>query len=141
MRIYLSDIETLRGAHIDALLQKVPECRRQKALRFKQERDRLQCLGAGLLLSHALSPFGLSEADAVIGPHGKPYFPAESLPRFSLSHSGSRVMCAVGSRFCIIKSITKRRTCPLVNSHYKSVPASYKSHNGRQRAPCLGSIL
>ena len=111
MRIYLSDIETLRGAHIDELLQKLPECRRQKALRFKRELDRLQCLGAGLLLSHALSPFGLSEADAVSGPYGKPFFPSEALPRFSLSHSGSRVMCAVcvGDVGCDVERISASR--------------------------------
>ena len=121
MKVYLSDIETLgSGDPFDALLQTLPECRRQKVLRLKRDDARRRCLGAGLLLAHALSPFGLSEADAAYGPQGKPYLPAETGLFFNLSHSGGRVMCVIAENEvgCDVEKIRYRRDTDRIAHRY-----------------------
>ncbi len=69
----------------------LPE-RMKKAGRFRFERDRLLCVGAGFLLLEAL---GLRDESALrYGENGKPYLPGG--PAFNLSHSGRWCVLAVG---------------------------------------------
>ena len=121
IKVYLSDIETLgSGVSFDALLQTLPECRRQKVLRLRNEEARRRSLGAGLLLAHALAPFGRSEAEAEYGPYGKPYIPEGTGPYFNLSHSGSRVMCVIAENEvgCDVEKIRYRRDTDRIARRY-----------------------
>ena len=73
----------------------LPE-RMEKAGRFRFERDRLLCVGAGFLLLEAL---GLRDESALrYGENGKPYLPGG--PAFNLSHSGNSSSILSTMRFC-----------------------------------------
>ena len=80
-----------------ACLDRLPEIRRRKALTPRHEESRRLSLGAGLLLVLALEERGIDGRSAGIaeGPYGKPYLPEHPEIHFSLSHSGTRVLCAV----------------------------------------------
>ena len=68
--------------------------RAEKARRFRQERDRLLCLGAGYLMMRAV---GIRrEEEILIGENGKPYAPG--YPPFSISHSGVWCILAAGTQ-------------------------------------------
>lgn len=96
MKIYLADTEPLKEQErFMRLLLRVPERRQKKVLRMMDEANRRQSLGAGILLSVALSERGYTEEQVKIGPYGKPYLEGEERFFFNLSHSESRVMCAV----------------------------------------------
>ena len=68
----------------------MPE-RIKKAERFRFEKDRLLCIGAGLLLLYAL-PLR-DETELQTGPYGKLFIPGKRF--FNLSHSGHWCMLAV----------------------------------------------
>ena len=66
--------------------------RYRRALQYRSDGDRLRCIGAGLLLIREL---GIrDESEILYTPDGKPFL-AEG-PAFSLSHSGSYCVLAVG---------------------------------------------
>lgn len=91
LSVYMLRTETVRETDCALLERRMPE-RFKKAMRFRFERDRLLCLGAGLLMMEAL---GLrDEREIRYGPYGKPYVPG--LQAFSISHSGSRCLLACG---------------------------------------------
>lgn len=83
----------------------MPAERREKIDRLSFEKDKRLSLGAGVLLSKALSDFSrLSQVPCVPetgwkihnGPFGKPYLSGfEGFFQFNLSHSGNQVFCAV----------------------------------------------
>ncbi len=84
---YFLDVEALE-ADFESWLSLLPSDRKEKCMRYMFMKDRLLSLGGGLLI----------EAYAGRGPYlfnkyGKPY--KEGRPRFSLSHSGTRVLLAV----------------------------------------------
>ncbi len=125
IRAYLLDIT---GLPEQAALLGVDAFRREKAERIGQKQQRAASLGAGLLLQRAVQDFrnaknggkngaeesgcytvvlsweqllcGQEEPEELsyfYGTNGKPYL--KNLPLyFSLSHSGSMVLCAVSSR-------------------------------------------
>ena len=96
--VYTADISALADpAVFDRLLVEVPECRREKIMRFKFPGGRMQSLGVGLLLRQACRDFGIEGADGniVIGENGKPAFRDKPEVHFNLSHSKERVMCVV----------------------------------------------
>ena len=70
--------------------------RREKAQRFRFEKDRRLSLGAELLLRCALREAGLAtETESIrTDDNGKPFF-MDGRCSFSLSHSGSWALCAV----------------------------------------------
>lgn len=74
----------------------VSPARREQAEALRRPEDRRRCLGAGLLLRHALALLGADAAEIVTDPQGKPLLPGG--PAFSLSHSGDYVLCAVADR-------------------------------------------
>ena len=89
--VYALHTDTVRRADRSVLEQRMPE-RMKKAARFRFERDRLLCIGAGLLMMQAL---GIpDESVLAYGPYGKPSAPG--FPGFSLSHSGEWVVLAAG---------------------------------------------
>lgn len=70
--------------------------RREKVDRLRAPEAKRLSLCAGLLLRQTLEAHGVaSEAQRFSeGPHGKPFLPGRPDVCFSLSHSGTRVMCA-----------------------------------------------
>ncbi len=89
--IYTIRINTVRKADLTRLAERMP-LRVQKSERFRFERDRLLCLGAGLLLLEVMKiP---DERDILYTQYGKPYIPG--FPAFSISHSGSCCILACG---------------------------------------------
>ena len=90
--IYTIRTEDVRRLDPGRLEAAMPE-RAAKAGRFRFEKDRLLCLGAGFLMMEAL---GIrNEAEIQYGEYGKPFAPG--YPAFSLSHSGERCILATGT--------------------------------------------
>lgn len=125
MEIYLLNVGELIqggvGPHMESMLQKLDEARREKVMSARTAQGKAAELGAGLLLQKAVQDWRrdkhgkspqirlctlsglLSELAEPIpltyryGEKGKPYF--ENIPLFfSLSHSGEYVLCAVSGR-------------------------------------------
>lgn len=125
MEIYLLNVGELIhgsvGPHMESMLQKLDEARREKVMSAKTAQGKAAELGAGLLLQKAVQDWRrekpgqspqirlctvsglLSElAEPLLltyryGEKGKPYF--ENIPLFfNLSHSGEYVLCAVSRR-------------------------------------------
>ena len=88
--VYAMHTEYIRQAEHIFPEHLMPE-RMKKAARFRFERDRLLCIGAGMLMLRAL---GIPDESVLnYGPYGKPYAPG--YPEFSLSHSGDWVIIAI----------------------------------------------
>ena len=89
--VYRIRTDAVRRADCSALAERMPS-RMEKAMRFCFERDRLLCLGAGLLMIQAL---GIrNESELRYGEYGKPY--ASGYPSFNISHSGEWCVLACG---------------------------------------------
>ena len=89
--VYAIKTDTVQKWDLSRLEQSMPE-RMKKANRFLFEKDRLLCLGAGILLHETL---GISsEALIRYGKNGKPFAPG--YPAFSLSHSDQWCLLAAG---------------------------------------------
>lgn len=76
--------------------------RAEKLLRLKDQQARRLSLCAELLLRYAMLDCGFPVAEPLSiekGEYGKPYLKTGEC-RFSLSHSGNAVLCAVGDREC-----------------------------------------
>ena len=87
--IRTEDVRRLDPGRLEAAMPQ----RADRAGRFRFEKDRLLCLGAGFLMTEAL---GIrSEAELRYGEYGKPFAPG--YPAFSLSHSGERCILATGT--------------------------------------------
>ena len=108
--VYAASVAPLSDRSLyEAALSAVSPRRREKAARYRQERDRRLCLGAELLLRQGLRDAGKPYPPALtFGPHGKPYLQDEGL-WFSLSHSGEWALCALADREvgCDIEEIRK----------------------------------
>ncbi len=78
----------------------VPAARREKVDRLRSPAAKQLSLAAGDLLRQALADAGVAPEDAepAEGAYGKPWLPRRPDVCFSLSHSGTRVMCAVADR-------------------------------------------
>ena len=74
------------------------EERRKQVIRYRFEKDRHLCLGAGLLLAYALRRAGASNTSLRNLPNGKPVLAAGPDIHFSLSHSGKLAVCAVSGQ-------------------------------------------
>lgn len=104
-RIYICNIEPQNGkafdmAQLSALAARLSAERQEKIQARRFEKDRLQVLGAGLLLDYGLRDYGLRECDAAIAykGNGKPYLADYPRIHFNLSHSGSMVMAVFSDR-------------------------------------------
>jgi len=81
--VHAVHIDSVRRADWTSLERRMP-MRMEKARKFRFERDRLLCIGAGLLLQRFANI--RDESELRTGPYGKPFSP--NGPAFSLSHSG-----------------------------------------------------
>lgn len=95
-RLYIDD--RLESLDIERALEAVPPHRREKALRYRHESGRRQCLAAWMLLMRALrDEYGMSQVpDISFGPAGKPFFDNAPGIHFNLSHCEAAVACVVG---------------------------------------------
>ena len=122
IKVYTASVKCLENPQLfEKWLSCVPQARREKAEGPKNPEVRILSLGAGALLVHALRdyaadpevlrehcgtareggknllPADLRNLRIAENEHGKPYLPDCPEIRFSLSHSGDRVMCAVST--------------------------------------------
>lgn len=89
--IYAIHADTIRRMDWTPLRERMPG-RMAKADRYRLERDRLLCMGAGLLM---LRFAGIrDESQLRQGKNGKPFAPG--YPAFNLSHSGQWCVLAMG---------------------------------------------
>ena len=92
---YLMDIRTIDAQALPRLLEELPASRREKALAFRFEADRLRSVAAGLLARHALEQVGLSDELLCYEENGKPYIEGHPSRCLSLSHSGDYAACVL----------------------------------------------
>ena len=89
--VYAIRTDKVRQLDLSALEKAMPG-RAARARRYRFEKDRLLCLGAGFLLLEGL---GIrNETELRYGENGKPYAPG--YPAFNLSHSGAWCVLAEG---------------------------------------------
>ena len=75
-------------------LMLLPPERRERALRYKTELTRKNCIGAYVLLMNVLNDMGFDSFELEYSANGKPYIKGNPV-YFSLSHSDSGYVCAV----------------------------------------------
>lgn len=93
VHIYVANISALPDPkEHPELLSNFPENRKQKILRFVQKKDRIQSLGASMLLQKVLQMYGKEMKDICYGENGKPELDGFY---FNLSHSHEMAVCAV----------------------------------------------
>lgn len=96
VHVYIANVSELPDPkECPDILDALPKERKEKTLRYRQEKDRKQSLGAGLLLKRILDSRGIDEAQITLGTHGKP---ETAGIYFNLSHSHDYVVCAVADK-------------------------------------------
>ncbi|MBQ0158043.1 MAG: 4'-phosphopantetheinyl transferase superfamily protein [Bacteroidales bacterium] len=98
--IYIYDVpEVVTPEALAADLMRLPDFRREQALRLRSLRRRMLSAKAYLLLQHAVREvFGCTTTQPWrYGPHGKPMLTDCEGLHFSLSHCPRAVLCAVGT--------------------------------------------
>ena len=122
--ILYMDVTILKDQEIFAkALKLIDRNRREKILQMKSDKPARLSLGAGLLLRIALERNGFLEQmnNIQLEEHGKPYLPDTDF-HFSISHSGSYVVCAysdvpIGIDLQIIKTDIPRYTKKIFSSN------------------------
>lgn len=109
---YAADVDGLKApAVFERLYRTLPLHRKDKIEKLRFEKDKRRCMGAWLLLMHALQAEGIAEREICLsyGEHGKPYLADHPELFFNLSHSGNRVLCAVsdGEVGCDVQKIKR----------------------------------
>lgn len=127
-RLYWAALSPLRQAEAFARgMERVSEQRRRAVERLRSPEARVQKLGAALLLGCALAAEGLPPAgDFVFGPYGKPALRESTAPRFSLSHSGDRALCALSDAEigCDLEKL-RRPALPIVERRFHPREAAW----------------
>lgn len=102
-KVYHADVAPLASSALfERGLSEVPEERRARVQRLIPPAGKRLSLGAGLLLNRALSEYGLDPRSLRLAKseEGKPFLPDVPDLHFNLSHSGTRVLCALSNRPC-----------------------------------------
>lgn len=110
VKIYVIDVSYLPDPKEDkAIIGLLDKDRKEKILRFRQVKNRKQCLGAGLLLKECLKEYNINIEDIRYGEHGKPE--VEGI-YFNISHSDDMVVCAVSEMpvGCDIEKVREERS-------------------------------
>ena len=96
-RIYIADTAALEDPVLyEGFYAAMPLWRKEKIDALRLQRDKRLSLGAGVALQKALRDIGIQQMPAIAcGANGKPYFPKRPELRFNLSHSNTKVMCAL----------------------------------------------
>lgn len=80
-------------------MERMPASRRRKVLAMRHAESQRLRLGVGILLFQALERRGIPGNEEVAeGEFGQPYLPGHPEWRISLSHAGTRALCAVSDR-------------------------------------------
>lgn len=98
--VYIADLQELEDEYwYYKLLPLMPSYRNKQLEKLKFHKNKIQCLGAGLLLRYALSAYGINpDTASIIQPERrKPYLADYPDVFFNLSHSENRVMCSIGN--------------------------------------------
>ena len=106
MKIYAANIETFEAMQENdwsEYIRLVDCARRERITELKQQKDRIQSLGAGLLLRYSFLAEGYTkkqweEIQIQYGEAGKPSIVQYPEFCYSLSHSGKWVICGVHSK-------------------------------------------
>lgn len=99
VKVYIADVSVLREKDIyKKLYTRLDEARRCKAEQFLFEKDRRLSVGAGALLLYALKQEHVDDFSIGVQQYGKPYVVGRENLHFNLSHSGTKVMCALADR-------------------------------------------
>lgn len=99
VKIYVS--KTIEG-YDDGVLALLDLERKKKVERLKHEKEKLRSISAGLLLRYAYLEENKDSVDwknirIKEGQYGKPYIEGDEKFKYSLSHSGDYVLCAIDS--------------------------------------------
>ena len=89
IRLIITDID-LAKEHSRYLLKNISAEQKEKALRFKNEKDQLRSMLSSYLVNQ------LSKEEILKNAYGKPYFALG--PYFNISHSGKYVIMAISSK-------------------------------------------
>lgn len=91
--------ENIEALDLDAALSEISEQRREKALRFKHEQGKRECVAAYLLLKRALSEEYRIEENPILAERdkGKPYIIGHEDIHFNISHCREAVVCVVSN--------------------------------------------
>lgn len=81
-----------------ALHQLSWKARAEKVNRYRFEKDKRLCLGAGLLAQHMLEQAGVSDPVFSVNEFGKPVLSDRSDIHFNISHDGTLAVCVVCDR-------------------------------------------
>ncbi|MFI3287209.1 MAG: 4'-phosphopantetheinyl transferase superfamily protein [Rikenellaceae bacterium] len=92
-----TDLSSLSGVWLEDALCALPQWRREKALCYHFERDRILCTKSYLMLRGILErDFGIiSDEPWSYNPYGKPYLASHPDIYFSISHCPKGVACVV----------------------------------------------
>ena len=96
IKIYTADVGPLTDEKLfRALYDRVSAGRREKTDRMRFEKDKRLSLGAGALLETALAAEGVDDFTMAEGQNRKPFLAGRPEIKFNLSHSGTKVLCAL----------------------------------------------
>lgn len=99
LRLYCADVRSLEDSALyRRLYRALSDGRREKVDCVRPQKGKLLSLGAGALLEASLAELGVFSPRLAEGPNGKPYLPDRPDLYFNISHSGSKVLCAVSGR-------------------------------------------
>ncbi len=91
MKVFFITIEDVIKYDISHIKHMMPK-RFDRANTYKQEKDRLLCLGGAILMADIVGI--TNESDICFNSSGKPF--ANGFPEFNISHSGDVCVLAVG---------------------------------------------
>ena len=119
IRILTADTKELEDEWLyRRLYSSVSRQRREKADRMRFMKDKCLSLGAGVLLETALREAGVRDIHYSEEANGKPCLSSRQDIRFNISHSGTKVLCALSDHDigCDVERI--RDKCPEVAEHF-----------------------
>ncbi len=97
MNTYVCDTSKLNDPeYFQKSYEYMDDARKAKIDRLRFKKDKILSLGAGLIIQFALFTEGYEGAEVAIAPSGKPYVKDNDKVFFSVSHSGTKVLCASG---------------------------------------------
>ncbi len=112
VRLFFADVGPLKDpALFETLYRSVSPSRREKVDRVRPQGGKLLSLGAGVLLEASLAELGVTAPRLVLGANEKPYLADGEGLFFNLSHSGTKVLCALsdGEIGCDVEQVLESR--------------------------------
>lgn len=109
IKIYLADVSELKDPVLFRYVySRVTTWRKEKTDRMMFFKDKRLSLGAGALLESALAEHGVTDPTFTTEHNKKPRLAHEDNIRFNISHSGTKVICALSDHDigCDVEQIT-----------------------------------